>query len=547
MSAAPSTSAVSRPGRFVWTLPLRLWLMVGATGVSVLLTAGLLAWRVLSSAATAAAPGGSAPVFPWAILLGGTAASLVVLGVCAAAVRQGLQQRAGELLRVVQANADGDLSVQVRMTGNDDLGRIGQAVEAMNANLSGMVGQIRSEAIRVAMASDGIAQSNRDLAQRTDRAASSLKQTAATVQGLADSVRSNADGARAAGELAGRLHARTSEGLEGMAQAVRTIQDIRQSSARMADIIGVIDGIAFQTNILALNAAVEAARAGEQGRGFAVVAAEVRNLARRCADSAREVRELIERSGSRVIDGARDIGRAHDVLGEMAGGIGDLAGEVARVAQSTQEQSQSLGEIAEAVGELDRITQQNAAMVDDTLREAEALRVRSANLGEAVGEVRLRRATADEALAMVRRAANLVRQRGLPAATSEFHTPNGAFRDRDLYIFVFNREGLFTVYGADPVKAGRATVHDLPDLDGNHLYQAGWEAAGRGGDWIEYTVTSPTTGVVEPKMTYILPVDEQHVMGCGVYKPVIQRRQAVPRLGTRAAPQVAPARAAVAA
>jgi methyl-accepting chemotaxis protein len=448
---------------------------------------------------------------------------LLALGYLTWCFQRSTLQSVQEVRRVVVANATGDLSVQVHPQGRDVIADIVRDLARMNTDLSGMVGQIRSEAVRVTMAGEAIAAGNRELSERTERAAASLEQTAASMQALDESVRGNADDASAAGSLARELRADAERGLQTMAQAVSTMGALQAASQRMGEIIGSIDSIAFQTNILALNAAVEAARAGEQGRGFAVVAAEVRSLARRCSDSARQVRELIDQSNGTVVAGSADIQAVSQVLQQVAQGIRTLADRTGAIAESTQAQSRSIGEVSAAVGELDRITQQNAAMVESTLQSAEALRQRATGLADAVAGLRLRRATADEAHAMVLKAQELVGQRGLKAATALLHDQTGPFRDRDLYVFAFDRQGLFTVYGADPAKAGCTTVHQLPGLDGNHLFQAGWQAASRGGDWVEYDVTSPVTGQVEPKMTFVVPGDDDHVLGCGVYKPVLRR------------------------
>jgi methyl-accepting chemotaxis protein len=434
--------------------------------------------------------------------------------------------RVRALEKATSASAGGDLTAVLQVRGRDEIARIVGNLEKLNSEFSGMVGQIRSDAIRVSMAGESIATANRDLSIRTERAAANIQQTAATVQHLNESVRANAENARSAGDLARHLNAQAEQGMTSMVQAVESFYAVQNGAKRMVDIIGVIDGIAFQTNLLALNAAVEAARAGEHGRGFAVVASEVRSLAGRCTESARQVRNLIQQSNVQVANGAGLIDSVHKQLGDVVTGIEALSGNVSKVAHGAHEQSQSLGEVAAAVADLDRITQQNAAMVDATLESAEALRERSATLADAVGGIRLRRGTADEALRLVRKAQELITRQGQALACGPIHDPSGAFRDRDLYIFVMNRQGIFTIFGAAPERAGTASVRDFPGLDGEQLLADSWEAVSRGGDWVEYTVNSPTTGQVEPKMSYVLPLDPNHLVGCGVYKPMLRRREA---------------------
>ena len=422
------------------------------------------------------------------------------------------------LTSVVEYAAKGDLSRVVVVPGNDELSRAGRNLESMSENFSGLVGTIRNQAVHVAQAGESLTSSMSDLSQRTEAQAASLEQASASILGLNESVQNTASRAKEVDALTQRVRSEAEAGAQAMDAAVRAIEEIQSRSKQMGEIVGVIDGIAFQTNILALNAAVEAARAGESGRGFAVVASEVRTLAQRSANSAREIRDLIASSGTQVTLGVTRIGAVTDNLRTVVKGIHEVAGGLEGIASASTDQSTTLSEIAQAVKELDSITQRNGAMVDDALHATMGLRDRASHLSEAVASIKLRRGTADEAYAMVTRAHDLIKRDGLASAARLFHDQQGAFRDRDLYIFVFDRNGRYDVFGSTPDKVGQ-TTYDIRGLDGDHVIREGFAAAERGGGWIDYEVVNPTNGVVDEKTSYILPLDNDRLIGCGVFKP----------------------------
>ncbi len=422
------------------------------------------------------------------------------------------------LARVVEDAAMGDLSHVVVVPGNDELARAGRNLESMSENFSGLVGTIRNQAVHVAQAGESLTSNMSDLSQRTEAQAASLEQASASILGLNESVQNTASRAKEVDALTQRVRSEAEAGAQAMDVAVRAIGEIQSSSKHMGEIVGVIDGIAFQTNILALNAAVEAARAGESGRGFAVVASEVRTLAQRSATSAREIRDLIASSGKQVTLGVTRIGAVTDNLRTVVKGIHEVAGGLEGIASASTEQSTTLSEIAQAVKELDSITQRNGAMVDDALHATMGLRDRASHLSEAVASIKLRRGTADEAYAMVKRGYDLIKRDGLASAARQFHDQQGAFRDRDLYVFVFDRNGRYDVFGSTPDKVGQ-TTYDIRGLDGDHVIREGFAAAERGGGWIDYEVVNPTNGVVDEKTSYILPLDNDRLIGCGVFKP----------------------------
>ncbi|OIN92473.1 MAG: hypothetical protein AUJ20_07615 [Comamonadaceae bacterium CG1_02_60_18] len=431
---------------------------------------------------------------------------------------QSLTLAVDKLAAGIDRSARGDLSLKVEIAGHDELARAGDQIEALNENFSGLVGTIRNQSVHVAQAGETLAANMGELAQRTEAQAASLEQASASILGLNESVHATAQRATEVDRLTQRVRGEAQAGAQAMDVALHAMQEIQGSSKRMGEIIGVIDGIAFQTNILALNAAVEAARAGESGRGFAVVAAEVRTLAQRSATSAKEIRGLIVRSSEQVGIGVTRFEAVNENLHTVVHGVQQVAEGLDSITTASTEQSLSLSEIAQAVKQLDNITQQNGAMVEQTLHATEGLRDRASKLSEAVAAIKLRRGTADEAYALVRRGFDLIGQIGLTAAAARFHDPHGGFLDRDLYLFVFDRAGVYQVFGATPDRVGK-TVYDVRGLDGNHVLREGFAAAERGGGWIDYEVVNPVTGVVDEKTSYILPLSDTQLIGCGVFRP----------------------------
>ena len=292
-------------------------------------------------------------------------------------------------VRLAEAVAAGDLSMQVQPQGRDEVARLLVAMQGMTAQLSAVVGSVRSNSESVATASAQIAQGNADLSQRTEEQASALEETAASMEELASTVQHNADTAREANELARSASAVAAQGGAVVQQVVQTMQGINTSSTRIADIIGVIDGIAFQTNILALNAAVEAARAGEQGRGFAVVASEVRSLAQRSAAAAREIKELITASVSQVGEGTQLVDHAGRTMQEIVTSIQKVSDLVGTISAATAEQSAGIAQVGEAVAQMDTTTQQNAALVEESAAAASSLNGQAQQLVQAVAVFRL--------------------------------------------------------------------------------------------------------------------------------------------------------------
>jgi len=296
-----------------------------------------------------------------------------------------------EAASLARSVAAGDLSVPIEVKQGDTTSLMAQ-LRIMQESLARVVDGVRENSESVAIASAQIAQGNTDLSQRTEEQASALQQTAATMDELGATVRNNADNAQQANQLALGASSVAARGGEVVGQVVDTMKGISDSSRKIAEIIAVIDGIAFQTNILALNAAVEAARAGEQGRGFAVVASEVRNLAQRSAAAAKEIKDLISTSVERVENGTALVDRAGKTMSEIVGAIKRVADIVGEISAASAEQSAGVTQVGQAVTQMDQATQQNAALVEESAAAAESLRGRAQQLVQAVAVFKLARA-----------------------------------------------------------------------------------------------------------------------------------------------------------
>ncbi len=306
----------------------------------------------------------------------------------ASRLRRALGAEPDEVKSVAEAVADGQLAQTTRLQDSDQ-GSVMAAMRRMGEQLTGIVRDVRANAESVATASAQIAQGNNDLSGRTEEQASALQQTAASMEQLASTVRQTADNARQASQLAAQSCTEATHGADVVGEVVKTMHGINASSKRISEIIGVIDGIAFQTNILALNAAVEAARAGEQGRGFAVVASEVRSLAQRSADAAREIKTLITDSVERVEQGSVLVDQAGHTIGQVVRSIQRVNDIVSEISSASGEQSAGVAQINDAVAQMDKVTQQNAALVEESAAAAESLRHQADQLVHTVSVFRL--------------------------------------------------------------------------------------------------------------------------------------------------------------
>jgi methyl-accepting chemotaxis protein len=292
-------------------------------------------------------------------------------------------------VQVADKLAQGDLTAHVQPAGTDESVQLLHAMAKMQSSISGIVRSVKDNAENVALSSTEISQGNNDLSSRTEGQASALEQTAASMEQLGSTVRQNAESARQANDLAVSASSVAVQGGEVVSQVVETMRGINDSSRKIADIISVIDGIAFQTNILALNAAVEAARAGEQGRGFAVVASEVRSLAGRSAEAAKEIKTLISASVERVEQGSALVDKAGSTMAEVVSAIRRVTDIMGAITTASAEQAAGVAQVGEAVSQMDQATQQNAALVEEMAAAASSLRAQAAQLVDAVATFRI--------------------------------------------------------------------------------------------------------------------------------------------------------------
>lgn len=314
----------------------------------------------------------------------------LLIGVAAAVlITRSITHPIAQALRVAQQVAEGDLTGQVQPEGQDEMAKLLEALRTMSASLAQIVGRVRGSSEAISSASGQIAAGNLDLSQRTEEQAASLEQTAASLEQIGAAVRQNYEGSQHANKVAADAANVAVRGGAVVSQVVHTMEAINVSSRKIADIIGVIDGIAFQTNILALNAAVEAARAGEQGRGFAVVATEVRSLAGRSATAAREIKALIEASVGNVEEGCRLVEQAGSTMDEIVVNVRRVTDIMRELAVASGEQTSGLDQINTAMGQMDQVTQGNAALVEEAAAAAQSLDTQAQALVQAVSVFKL--------------------------------------------------------------------------------------------------------------------------------------------------------------
>ncbi|WP_431110803.1 methyl-accepting chemotaxis protein [Variovorax paradoxus] len=320
-----------------------------------------------------------------ALLLGSIGLGFV-LALCIARI---VARPLSEAVEIAQSVASGDLTKHIEVQSRDETGQLMEALKSMNTSLANVVSGVRTGTDAIATASGQIAAGNQDLSSRTEEQASSLEETAASMEELTSTVKQNADNARQANQLALSASEVAVRGGGVVSQVVDTMGSINTSSKKIVDIIGVIDGIAFQTNILALNAAVEAARAGEQGRGFAVVASEVRNLAQRSGAAAKEIKGLIDDSVGKVEAGSRQVAEAGRTMDEIVDSVKRVTDIMGEITAASQEQSTGIEQVNQAIAQMDQVTQQNAALVEEAAAAAQSMQEQAASLVSAVSVFKL--------------------------------------------------------------------------------------------------------------------------------------------------------------
>lgn len=326
--------------------------------------------------------------FVWIDVLG-VVGGLIAVFISAHFLLRAISHPLHQTLRQFRAIGDGDLTQQLKPESKDEMGELISGLENMRQSLVQTVTMVRQSSGSIAVSSDEIASGNMDLSSRTEQQAASLEETASSMEELTSTVQQNADNARQANTLALTASDVASKGGKVVGDVVHTMSSIKESSNKIVDIIAVIDGIAFQTNILALNAAVEAARAGEQGRGFAVVASEVRSLAQRSANAAKEIKELIANSVDKVEEGARLVDDAGKTMDEIVVSIKSVADIMAEITAASEEQREGIQQVNQAITKMDEATQQNAALVEQAAAAAGSMRDQASNLNQAVGIFKL--------------------------------------------------------------------------------------------------------------------------------------------------------------
>ena len=333
----------------------------------------------------AAADGRMAIILTLSLSIAATAIAMAL----AILISRSISRPIAEAVKVAQRVAAGDLSVSIDARGNDETGQLLRALKEMNDNLQGIVARVRHGTDAIAHGSREIASGNMDLSSRTEQQASSLEETASSMEELTSTVKQNGENARQANQMAQSASSVASKGGQVVVEVITTMDSINASSKKIVDIISVIDGIAFQTNILALNAAVEAARAGEQGRGFAVVATEVRNLAHRSASAAKEIKILIDDSVHQVSLGSTLVNQAGSTMEEIVNSVRRVTDIMAEITSASNEQEAGIEQINQAITEMDAVTQQNAALVEEAAAASEALQDQAGILAEAVSVFKL--------------------------------------------------------------------------------------------------------------------------------------------------------------
>ncbi|HWT71982.1 MAG TPA: methyl-accepting chemotaxis protein [Oxalicibacterium sp.] len=448
------------------------------------------------------------------------AALLVLAGLLYLVIRNAVSRPLKLATDAASRLATGDLTVHIDATRSDEIGRLLDAVNSIGQGLANVIWNIRHGTELLHSATNEIAVGNQDLSVRTEQQAGSLEKTASSMEQMTSTVKENADNANQANRLARTASEVAIQGGDVVAQVVHTMNSIEQSSKKIVDIISVIDGIAFQTNILALNAAVEAARAGEQGRGFAVVATEVRNLAQRSSAAAREIKALIETSANNVQEGSKLVEQAGTTMGEVVTSIKRVYDIMGEISTASHEQSVGIEQVNEAMLQMDQNTQQNAALVEQAAAAAESLRSQTTELNNIVGVFKLKTAshgTKDEAVKMVKRAVAWLDSNGRETTFAEISNKLGRFCDRDLYVVIYDMQGRNLAHGANPGNVGKDMIDAKDGAGKPYVRERIAIIQNQGGGWQDYLFLNPVSKQMEEKSMY-LERHENLIIGCGVYK-----------------------------
>ncbi|MFL6623087.1 MAG: methyl-accepting chemotaxis protein [Sulfurifustis sp.] len=431
------------------------------------------------------------------------------------------------LSKIIDHLASGDLTVKIKTPGvrqmnESEVGTIWRSMTRLRTGLLEIVSQVRNAADQIAHGSHEIAAGYTHLSQRTEEQASTLEETAASMEELSVTVRQNAEHCRRANERAQDTGHRGEEAGRSMNRVTATMKRIEAGSKKMAEIISLIEGIAFQTNILALNAAVEAARAGEQGRGFSVVAAEVRSLAQRSAQAAEEIKRLIATSTKDVSEGATLAAQAQQAVDHAVAGTREVTQLIDAIAVALEEQNAGVQEIGRALTQLEGVTQQNAALVEEGAAAATAFEQQASALLDLVGAFKLdRMEDRHGAVSLVKRTVAHLRAHGAEQTFREVSQIGGKFAEDERYIFVCDLDGVMLASPVSP-NIGK-NISDISDADGKkYIYEMMQIARARGKGWCDYRWHNPATDRIEPKSTYF-EREGDYIVGCGIYRPEAER------------------------
>ena len=495
-------------------MTLTAWTQRTGTAAVVLLAAA----AVTMAGTVLAAPSPSLRVW-----LGGMGL-LVALLAAAVALRCAWQRARDLQWAEVQAQrlARGDLGEPLPAHGAPGLGMLPATLAEVGEHMFRVAVDVRVGTTAIATTAGFVAGDNTALSQRTESQASALQQTAASMEQLTSTVRQNANHARQANEIVASAADSARQGGQVVGEVVQTMGSIRESSRRIVDIIGVIDSIAFQTNILALNAAVEAARAGEQGRGFAVVAGEVRALAQRSATAAREIKQLIDESVSRVEAGHRLAEQAGASMSGMVNSVQSVARIMGDIVQASEEQSAGLEEIHRAIAHIDDTTQRNGALVEAAAHTASSLEAQAQRLARAVGDWHLGArefGNAEQARALAEAGAQYVRTHGAERGKQAISDPQGPFVDRDLYLGMCDASGTIVANGGNPRVIG-IDGNAVKDVQGRYFVKEIMRLGQNPGTgWVDYQWQHPLTRETMTKSAYVQAVGvDGLVISCGFYK-----------------------------
>ncbi|MBX3653551.1 MAG: cache domain-containing protein [Ramlibacter sp.] len=453
-------------------------------------------------------------------ILGLGGAGVVAGGVMARWVHQRVTAPLRSALNIARRITSGDLSGAVQVDAGGDIGRLMQSLKDMHARMFGIVSEVRTGTTTVAATSSQMSRDNEALSERTETQVGSIQDTAASMEELTAAVRQSADNTQQANAIVLAASEAAAQGGALMNEVVNTMGSIRESSRSIVEIISVIDGIAFQTNILALNAAVEAARAGDQGRGFAVVASEVRTLAQRCASAAREIKALIGNSVEKVDAGGRLVDNAGAAMVEIVAAVRQVAGLLSQLDVSSREQSAGIEAINQAIAKIERTTQRNATLVEGAGKTATTLNEQAVALMKAVAGFNLgdrEHGSEQEAVAMVKRACEFHRKQGRDQLIADVNKlGQGQFVDRDLYLMVIDANAVFLAHGNNPRVLGLGPKSK--DVDGRLFVQEMVQATRtHNGVWVDYKWAHPVTNAILTKATYLERAGDV-LIGCGIYK-----------------------------